>query len=480
MKDVFDYLEEEDILRNLPEVLPKMEDETAEKRIENRVLKQMQTEAKQQKKWAKKRILAAAVCCLALVGMFVHKPIAAYLQRILYYLPGIGVYINDTDAEIYEVQIDNPVQEKDGVRVELKGFYCENNMLKGDFVFTGEGLPTEKDKDDEIDDILAEKYQITYYYGDKSRVLHFSGYGRTMSNEGKVLQYKPHCEERLYLKDGCYDYAFSIKGFDEKFHLKIVKAKAAENPDEIGYSVTKNGTSVVARANLERDNITVEYYLMPSAEVEAAMKKWHRLEGITLAPYQFEDFKNYFYIQTAAGKRVGGKTESLQNGTRVTFAGTEKDFPLTLHHTAYTGTDGETHNVELPLKEGAELPQVKFHYGTVEFLSVTQEDVIWEDDDAYSDRREEATKITVKYRTVPAKGSRKMYAVNLDYADDGEEFDRIPNDSSEVEKGGILVQEDNFYLPGEKREHLNLTLKNPSYWVDGSYDVVIEKPQNKK
>ena len=51
----------------------------------------------------------------------------------------VGVYINDTDAEIYEVQIDNPVQEKDGVRVELKGFYCENNMLKGDFVFTGEG-----------------------------------------------------------------------------------------------------------------------------------------------------------------------------------------------------------------------------------------------------------------------------------------------------------------------------------------------------
>ena len=29
MKDVFDYLEEEDLLRNLPEALPQMEDETA-------------------------------------------------------------------------------------------------------------------------------------------------------------------------------------------------------------------------------------------------------------------------------------------------------------------------------------------------------------------------------------------------------------------------------------------------------------------
>ena len=34
MKDVFDYLEEEDLLRNLPEALPQMEDETAAKRIE--------------------------------------------------------------------------------------------------------------------------------------------------------------------------------------------------------------------------------------------------------------------------------------------------------------------------------------------------------------------------------------------------------------------------------------------------------------
>lgn len=161
---------------------------------------------------------------------FARKPIAAYFQRILHYLPGVGVYINDTDAEIYEVQIDNPVQEKDGVRVELKGFYCENNMLKGDFVFTGEGLPTEKNGKDEIVDELSEKYEVTYYYGEKSRVIWFSGCGWHISNEGKVLQYTPHCSERLYLKDGCYDYAFSIKGFDEKIHLKVVKAENDGKP----------------------------------------------------------------------------------------------------------------------------------------------------------------------------------------------------------------------------------------------------------
>lgn len=102
MKDVFDYLEEEDLLRNLPEALPQMEDETAAKRIEKMALEKLQAEAKQQKKWQKRRILIAAVCCLVAVGAFARKPIAAYFQRILHYLPGVGVYINDTDAEIYE------------------------------------------------------------------------------------------------------------------------------------------------------------------------------------------------------------------------------------------------------------------------------------------------------------------------------------------------------------------------------------------
>ena len=171
-----------------------------------------------------------------------------------------------------------------------------------------------------------------------------------------------------------------------------------------------------------------------------------------------------------------GKLESLKNGRRYTLKGTEKDFPLTLHHSAYTGTDREMHEVEIPLTEGAELPQVKFHYGTVEFLSATQEDVIWEDSDEDSDRTEEATKVTVRYRTVPAKGRRKMYAANLRYLKE-DDFS-VENDLEQTDE--FLIQERSVYLPRGKREKLTFTLENPSYWVGGSYDVVIEKPQNKK
>ena len=63
--------------------------------------------------------------------------------------------------------------------------------------------------------------------------------------------------------------------------------------------------------------------------------------------------------------------DSLENGGKFILEGTERDFPLTLHRTAYTGTDKETHDVEIPLTEGAELPRVKFHYGTLIFICRT-------------------------------------------------------------------------------------------------------------
>ena len=49
-------------------------------------------------------------------------------------------HFNEEDVKVYEVQIDDPVQEQGGIRVELRDFYCEGNLLHGTFVFTGEGL----------------------------------------------------------------------------------------------------------------------------------------------------------------------------------------------------------------------------------------------------------------------------------------------------------------------------------------------------
>ena len=179
--ELFDSMKEEDILRNLPENLPEMEDALAAKRIENRVMQELQIDMGLQKNRRRKRILAAAVCVIAVVGIFGHRPIMAAFERLFHDLPGVGVYINEEDVKVYEVQIDDPVQEQGGIRVELRDFYCEGNLLHGTFVFTGEGLEKmefdEEDESIDIDEILKENFQITYYFGDSERKMFAPRFG---------------------------------------------------------------------------------------------------------------------------------------------------------------------------------------------------------------------------------------------------------------------------------------------------------------
>ena len=229
----------------------------------------------------------------------------------------------------------------------------------------------------EEDEALDAKFLTTWYYGEKEKQFHSSGSGK-VTEDGKLKRYDQRGWEWLYLEEGIDTYYLEVEGFDLRFELKIVEPKVAENPEELGYSVTKNDTTVVARASLSGENsIDLEYFLIPSDEVKRARERWYRF-GITIAAYEF-DYENYFYIENANGERMTGKYESMENGGKYHLQGTREDFPLTLHYSPFTGTDGEEHSLRLPLpakgeKQTKNLPTVKFHYGTVEILSVEQEE----------------------------------------------------------------------------------------------------------
>ena len=88
MKDVFDYLEEEDLLRNLPEALPQMEDETAAKRIEKMALEKLQAEKMAEKAYSDCGGLLSGcgrgVCTQADCGIFPAYPALSARCRGLY------------------------------------------------------------------------------------------------------------------------------------------------------------------------------------------------------------------------------------------------------------------------------------------------------------------------------------------------------------------------------------------------------------
>ena len=88
MKDVFDYLEEEDLLRNLPEALPQMEDETAAKRIEKMALEKLQAEKMAEEAYSDCGGLLSgcsrSVCTQADCGIFPAYPALSARCRGLY------------------------------------------------------------------------------------------------------------------------------------------------------------------------------------------------------------------------------------------------------------------------------------------------------------------------------------------------------------------------------------------------------------
>ena len=475
--ELFNALNEEDILRNLPDDLPEMEDELAAKRIEKRVLEELDIDRKMQKKQNRKRFLVAAVCCIVVVGIFGREPIQAAFQRWFHDLPGVGLYINDENTEVYEVQIDNPVQEKDGIRIELKDFYCEDKMMKGKIRITGENLGLLPDgrwilgEDENCNEALNEKFKVTWYAGEESVVKNPNGTTVEWNDDGKITLYEMRFRRYLRLQAEIDTYQIQIDGFDERFTLKIVEPKAATTPEEIGYSVTKNDTSVIARATVKENNILeVEYFVIPSAEVKAASEKNNRFQ-LMIAAYAF-DFENYFYIENAKGERLKGKYETMGNGGKYLLQGTEEDFPLKLHYSPFTGTNDETHTVTVPLPEKGNtvtenLPKVNFKYGTVEILSATQP----------NSADTPATEVTITYRTIPKAGERRMYAVVVELP---EEYERSASSSTGEEKDGYYVQTTTFKLAKQEGNTLDVIFDTPSYWIEGAYDVVIEKPMTKE
>ena len=470
--ELFDSMNEEDILRNLPESLPEMENELAAKRIENLVIQELEVDLGLQKKWKRKRILVAMLGCIAVVGLFGHKPIMAAFERLFHDLPGVGLYINDTDAKVYEVWIEDPSMEKDGVKVELQNFYCLNNQIFGDVIITGTDLIT-WGKDFPLDDsennldVLEKKFFPTWYYGDQERKMITGTLSCTGDDEDRCVRFSMRCEEYLRLEQGFDTYQIQIAGFDDRFTLKVVESKIKTSPEEIGYAVEKNETSVIARAFLkENDTIEVEHFVIPSDEVKSVQEKWRKFQ-ITQVAYDF-DYENYFYIENATGTKMSGQYEALGNGGRHLLQGTIEDFPLRLHYSPFTGTNDETQTSRLLLPEKGKtitvgLPKVDFAYGTVELLSVTQKNSSESPD----------MEIMVVYQTIPKNGDRRMYAVEADLPEEMECYGTAGNGE---QQGNRYVQTVTFQLPKTEGKYFEMIWHTPSYWIEGEYDIIIEQP----
>lgn len=480
--ELFDSMKEEGILRNLPEELPEMEDELVAKRIENRVMQEMEKETAQQKKWNRKRLLVAAVCCIAAVGALGHKPIMAAFQRLFHDLPGVGVYINEEDVKVYEVQIDDPVQEKDGVRVELRDFYCEGKQIYGTVRITGENLAKFDDEmsHKERDAILDEKFPTTWHYGEKSKKFHASGRRFLTEDDGTLKMYEQDGDEWNYLEKGIDTYYLEVGGFDRIFTLKLVEPKTVETPEGIGYSVTKNDTTVTARAAIVDDMIEVEYFIIPSPEVKLAQAKRYKTY-IANWPYKY-DMEDRTHVKNADGEEMQyEKFRNIANGQKFWYKGTAEDFPLTFHRPTLTGTNNENYTVDIPVPENGgkfteNLPKLEFSYGTVEILSVTSEEIQHDIGNTGEPEYVPALQVDLIYQVTPKDGVRQLYDVDIDYNMIEDWYGSEGLDAGD----DYTVKGTRIYLKNLESDKITLKFHLPSFWIVGDYDIIIEKPVYKE
>ena len=410
----------------------------------------------------RRKFMSFILCSIFLTSLCYCQS-AVQIEGDCYDLLDAGVYIaeEDENKKIYAVQVEPAFMEKEGIRVDLNNFYAIDRRFYGEVFITGELLVYDEKEENQIDtfDLLDEKYGMTWYFGDEERkMIDGSTGGNTKHFEdGKrvVTEYRVDCEEYLYLEDkGIDTYYLQLNGFDEKFELKVSEAKQITSAEEIGVTQMLQGNTIAARATTEEDTIQLEYYRFLSKESKPLYED-DALTEYTVIPNHYEQKYNRKVTNKDGEELPIFDVDSRMNGTALQVEGTAEDFPLTLYYSGFSGTNDESYTVSLPIPQGKEvltegLPSMDFSYGTVEITSVKL-----------------SGGVVFEYKITPKGEERQMYAVQTKL---GEHY--LGGKTSW--ENNICYEEISFdvgYTDGKTAE---VTFFNPTYWIEGEYNIVIE------
>lgn len=236
-EEMLDRLEEKDLIEFLPETLPEM-DEVTRKRIEKRTLQKIR---KERNRFSRKQIVAVLICLVAVLGIAGREPIQAAFERLFYYLPGAGMYVDEEGNTLYEAEIINGEFTENDIHVRLKNVYAENHTVNMEVEMTGDLLeltqeayePDSKDKYEQ----LEEMYAVTIEYDGKQDKL-------THGNKGALVEDKDNTyvitryrrDYQRYVKNAEQTYVLHIAGFENALSFRLTANTGKEQPENIGAS----------------------------------------------------------------------------------------------------------------------------------------------------------------------------------------------------------------------------------------------------
>lgn len=280
-EEILDMWEEKELAYFLPECLPDMDDAIYQ-RIEKQTLRRIQ---KERSRISRKRIAAAVICLVAILGIVGREPIQAAFEKLFHYLPGAGIYTNDTENTMYRAEMVTDHFEENGVQVRLKNVYGENQMVKLEVELHGDDLSEgilEEQMENSPDVFLKERYQTVLFYGGTEQTL-VAKKSSWITEEEQVPQFSMGYE--VQVENPAQTYEVHIAGFDSVLSFTLLPDTGMVQPENIGASQTKNGITVTAGAEVTDEGIWFEYYVL-SDETVAETDTEHRFSMITI-PYGY-------------------------------------------------------------------------------------------------------------------------------------------------------------------------------------------------
>ncbi len=487
LEDFLDHLTEEDLKDFMPDELPVMEDELAKKRILESTLQKMGIQKK--RRFPRKTAAAVVVLCLLTVGVVGVKPIQAALEKFLYLLPGIGI-VQNGEKEIFTGNILCGKVEEGNKTAELTDVYCINGICKASVTVTDYSSYKNEEENDYYTE-MQETYGLTMYHnGTEKRLKDWNSPHAWGREEPSYHLYGRELEYPLEFPLQNNYFEISVDGFSKRLAYQLAPSESFENLTDIGATVEKNGTTITATAEMIEGGVKVEYYVIPSKEVQIASEATKRFFLMSM-PYHM-DMENHFYLKTKDGRKLRsvnrkGKTYTLPkegNARSSFFEVEEKDFPAVLHFGAITGTTEESHTASIPVPKinetlSVDIP-IKFKYGMVHILEVSRKKTMEQTGEMIKDPktgkeveadRIEAEEISCKIQVVPNNTQREMYGVYCRLTDDNDCFS---SGYKEAEETDYHYFNQFFTMREITKDSLDIVFEFPCYWVWGDYDIPLE------
>ncbi|HHY81897.1 MAG TPA: DUF4179 domain-containing protein [Clostridiales bacterium] len=241
---------------------------------------------------------AVAVCILlALLSSFIpNTPAYALRQKILSYIPGIGVVESMDETDIVTGVLAEPVKVTDDDKfVEIKSAFLRGNVL----AITG--LTNVGIKDAKHFDTVKEFKE--FYSGETAPDIYLvQGHERTKA--GQRIWTGPSYETSVYRTDAYFyidnnkitdTFVFEMDGFKKQIKILLTPAKTGMDPEEIGNAAVIDDVMIFAHSIREKDIVEVLISIVAPSDFKNPRS------------YLFDDeadlFKSGVYLTDQSGTR---------------------------------------------------------------------------------------------------------------------------------------------------------------------------------